>query len=83
MNHINHGLLEKYRAQGPLRLKRDTCETQYARCPFGLATPTEIILDHWNPSKVKWRVETHCDGPQGCPRYKPEPPYRAQAGSPT
>ena len=37
---------------GPLRLKRDTCETPYARCPFGLTTPTEIILDHWNPSKV-------------------------------
>lgn len=25
---------------------------------------------YWNPSIVKWRFETHCYGPQGCPRYK-------------
>jgi len=27
MNHINRSLLEKYRDQGPLRLKQDTCES--------------------------------------------------------
>lgn len=38
--------------------------------------PTQIILDHWNPSKVKWRFETHCYGPRDCPRYKAGPAYR-------
>lgn len=68
--------LAKYREQGHLRLKRETCETQCVQCPFGLTMPTQIILDHWNPSKVKWRFETHCYGPRGCPRYKAGPAYR-------
>jgi hypothetical protein len=37
---------------------------------------------HWNPSKVKWRFETHCYGPRGCPRYKAGPPYRVPGRSP-
>ena len=68
--------LQRYRGQGHFRLKRDVCETACFECPFGLTMPTQIILDHWNPSKVKWRVETHCYGPRGCPRYKAGPPYR-------
>jgi hypothetical protein len=43
--------------------------------------PTQIILDHWNPSVVKWRFETHCYGPQGCPRYKSGPAYRVPGRS--
>jgi hypothetical protein len=31
--------------------------------------PTEIILDQWNPSKTRWRLETHCYGPRDCTRY--------------
>jgi hypothetical protein len=68
--------LEQYRAQGHFRLKRETCETECVQCPFGLTMPTQIILDHWNPSIVKRRFETHCYGPRGCPRYKAGPPYR-------
>ena len=68
--------LAKYRQQGHLRLKQETCETLCVQCPFGLTMPTQIILDHWNPSKVKWRFETHCYGPRGCPRYKAGPAYR-------
>ncbi len=68
--------LEQYREQGHFRLRRHTCETQCFQCPFGLTMPTQIILDHWNPSKVKWRFETHCYGPRDCPRYKAGPPYR-------
>lgn len=73
--------LEQYRGQGHFRLKRDTCETQCAQCPFGLTMPTQIILDHWNPSQVKWRFETHCYGPRGCPRYKADPAYRVPGRS--
>lgn len=74
--------LEQYRAQGHFRLKRETCETECVQCPFGLTMSTQIILDHWNPSKVKWRFETHCYGPRGCPRYKAGPPYRVPGRSP-
>jgi len=74
--------LEQYRVQGHFRLKRETCETECVQCPFGLTMPTQIILDHWNPSIVKWRFETHCYGPRGCPRYKAGPPYRVPGRSP-
>ena len=74
--------LAQYREQGHLRLKRDTCESQCVQCPFGLTMPTQIILDHWNPSQIKWRFETHCYGPRGCPRYKSGPPYRVPGRKP-
>lgn len=74
--------LEQYRAQGHFRLKRDVCETQCVQCPFGLTMPTQIILDHWNPSHVKWRFETHCYGPRDCPRYKAGPAYRVPGRKP-
>ena len=74
--------LEQYREQGHFRLKRETCETECLQCPFGLTMPTQIILDHWNPSIVKCRFETHCYGLQGCPRYKAGPPYRVPGRSP-
>lgn len=75
-------LLEQYREQGHFRLDRETCETQCVQCPFGLTMPTQIILDHWNPSQMKWRFETHCYGPRGCPRYKAGPPYRVPGRKP-
>lgn len=74
--------LEQYRTRGHFRLKRETCETACLECPFSLTMPTQIILDHWNPSKVKWRFETHCYGPRGCPRYKAGPPYRVPGRRP-
>jgi hypothetical protein len=48
---------------------------------------TEIILDQWNPSKwnpskMKWRFETHCHGPRGCPRYRAGPPRRVPGRKP-
>jgi transcriptional regulator with XRE-family HTH domain len=63
--------LEVYRANGHRRLDLQTCETKCARCPFGLTMVTEIILDQWNPSRKRWRLETHCYGPKGCPRHRP------------
>ncbi|MEK6625130.1 MAG: hypothetical protein AABY86_09185 [Bdellovibrionota bacterium] len=68
--------LEKYREQGHFRLHHETCETKCFRCPFGLTMATEITVDQWNQSKVKWRFETNCYGPRDCPLYKSGPPYR-------
>jgi hypothetical protein len=31
--------------------------------------PVEIIIDHWNPSRVRYRTETFCYGPLSCPLY--------------
>jgi hypothetical protein len=62
--------LEVYRSNGHRRLAPQTCQTLCARCPWGLTMATEIIIDHWNPSKKQWRMETHCYGPRDCPRYK-------------
>lgn len=65
-----------YRERGHLRLDRETWESQCFRCPWGLDMAVEIIVDHWNPSKKKWRFETHCYGPRDRPRYTPGKPYR-------
>jgi hypothetical protein len=62
--------LETYRANGHRRLDPRTCQTQCARCPWGLTMVTEIIIDQWNPSNKRWRTETHCYGPRDCPRYR-------------
>jgi hypothetical protein len=35
--------------------------------------PVEIIIDHWNPSKRKYRLETFCYGPKACPFYSAGP----------
>jgi hypothetical protein len=43
--------LEVYRANGHRRLDPRTCQSQCAQCPWGLTMATEIIIDHWNPSK--------------------------------
>jgi hypothetical protein len=63
--------LETYRDNGHRRLDPHTCQSKCSQCPWGLTMPTEIIVDHWNPSKVRWRMETHCYGPRDCPRYRP------------
>lgn len=74
--------LDKYRSHGHFRLHRETCETKCSRCPFGLTMATQIILDQWNPTKVKWRFETHCYGPHDCRNYKAGPAYRVQGRKP-
>ncbi|MCB1282407.1 MAG: hypothetical protein KDB18_12875 [Salinibacterium sp.] len=63
--------LDEYRANGHLRLDKRTLDTMCTRCPFGLTMATEITPDHWNPSRKRWRHETHCYGPRDCPRYRP------------
>lgn len=33
----------------------------------------EIVVDHWNPERRKYRVETFCYGPLSCPEYRAGP----------
>jgi hypothetical protein len=74
--------LDLYRANGHRRLDPRTCATKCGRCPWGLTMPTEIILDHWNPSKVRWRLETHCYGPRDCARYRAGAPRKVPGRKP-
>ncbi len=63
--------LTVYREQGHLRLDPKTYESKCRQCHWGIVMATEIIIDHWNPEKKKWRYETHCYGSKDCPNYKP------------
>ena len=33
----------------------------------------EMIIDHWNPSKRRYRTETFCYGPRSCSLYRSGP----------
>jgi hypothetical protein len=35
--------------------------------------PVEMIVDHWNPSKKRYRFETFCYGPKSCAYYRAGP----------
>jgi len=62
--------LEELRAHGHRRLDPATYERSCTQCPFGAVMPTEVIVDRWDGSRTRWRLETHCYGPHGCPRYR-------------
>ena len=65
--------LELYRERGHRRLAAKTFDTSCSTCIWGARMPTEMTIDQWNPSKVKWRFETHCYGPMSCRIYKAGP----------
>ncbi len=65
--------LTTYRERGHRRLAARTYDTQCHNCIWGCRMPVEMIVDHWNPSKVQYRFETFCYGPKSCPLYKPGP----------
>jgi hypothetical protein len=48
-------------------------EFSYHTCIWGCRMPVEIIVDHWNPGKCKYRFETFCYGPLSCKFYKVGP----------
>jgi hypothetical protein len=35
--------------------------------------PVEMIIDHWNPSRKRYRFETFCQGLRSCAFYKAGP----------
>lgn len=62
--------LEIYRSRGHRRLDTKTYESKCSTCMWGCRMPVEIIVDHWNPSKKKYRFEAFCYGPKSCPFYR-------------
>ena len=65
--------LETYRERGHRRLAARTYELKCQSCIWGCKMPVEIIIDHWNPSKRKYRFETWCYGPKSCSVYSAGP----------
>lgn len=65
--------LEVYRERGHRRLAARTYDSNCTTCIWGCRMPVEIIVDHWNPGKCKYRVETFCYGPLSCKLYKAGP----------
>ena len=74
--------LPEYRTKGHRRLDKRTYSKTCQACPFELVMATEITIDQWDPSRKKWRFETHCYGPRACPRHKAGRPYRVQGRKP-
>ena len=44
--------------------------------------PTQIILDHWDPSEVKWLIETRYYGLKGCRLYQAGSAYHVPSRRP-
>jgi hypothetical protein len=65
--------LDTYRERGHRRLATRTYELKCQSCIWGCNMPVEIIIDHWNPSKKKYRFETWCYGPKSCSFYSAGP----------
>ena len=71
-----HGVpppLSIYRNRGDRRLATATYESKCQSCIWGCAMPVEIIVDHWNPERRRYRTETLCYGPLACPIYRSGP----------
>jgi hypothetical protein len=58
--------LEVYRERGYRRLDAKTYEAKCTPCMWGCRMAVEMIIDQWNPDKVKYRFETFCYGPKNC-----------------
>ena len=65
--------LETYRQRGHRRLAVRTYDLKCHSCIWGCKMPVEIIIDHWNPSKRKYRFEIFCYGPKSCSFYSAGP----------
>lgn len=65
--------LPVYRARGHRRLATRTYDVRCASCIWGCKMPVEMIVDHWNPSRKRYREETFCYGPLSCPNYRAGP----------
>lgn len=65
--------LEVYRERGHRRLAARTYATKCSTCLWGCEMAVEMVIDHWNPSKKRYRRETFCYGPKSCPLYRAGP----------
>lgn len=71
-----HGVppdLETYRSRGHRRLDTRTYDTKCTACIWGCRMPVEMIIDHWNPSRKRYRFETFRYGPKSCSFYRAGP----------
>ena len=72
-----HGVappIEVYRERGHRRLAARTyASAPCSSCIWGAHMAVEMILDHWNPDRRKYRTETFCYGPKSCRFYRPGP----------
>lgn len=67
-----HGVpprLEVYRERGHRRLAAKTFAARCSTCMWGCEMAVEMIIDHWNPSTLRYRRETFCYGPKRCRFY--------------
>lgn len=65
--------LEVYRERGHRRLAARTYATKCTTCIWGCEMAVEMIIDHWNPSRKRYRREAFCYGPKSCPLYAAGP----------
>lgn len=66
--------LAVYRERGPRRLAKRTFGGEICTaCLWGCETPVELIIDHWNPGRRRYRTETFCYGPKSCKVYRAGP----------
>ena len=63
--------LETYRERGHRRLDARTYNSKCQRCIWGCKMAVEIIIDQWNPSQRRYRMESFCYGPKSCSLYRP------------
>jgi hypothetical protein len=71
-----HGVvpdLDIYRRRWHRRLAARTYDLKCHSCMWACRMPVEMIIDHWNPSKKKYRFETFCYGPKSCSLYSSGP----------
>jgi hypothetical protein len=62
--------LEIYRSRGHQRLDARTYDSKCITCIWGCRMPVEMIIDHWDPSRKRYRFETFCYGPKSCAVYR-------------
>ena len=65
--------LTVYRERGHRRLDTRVYKSKCSTCMWGCKMPVEMIIDHWNPSRKRYREETFCYGPLSCPYHKAGP----------
>ena len=71
-----HGVppeLEIYRGRGHRRLSARTYVARCESCIWGCRMAVEMIIDHWNPQRRRYRTETFCYGPKSCRFYQAGP----------
>jgi len=71
-----HGVpspLAVYRERGHRRLAARTFQAKCGNCIWGCRMPVEMIIDQWNPSRRRYRIETFCYGPLACRLYQAGP----------